>query len=188
MRRHPVRAEPACPEPVEGSKHERQCAHVLRFSQCHIPFTLRQAQGERQRNTICAQHIRSPFDKLRANGKIGAGQVIERPLFVAPMQSVRTAMQSVGAAIQSVRTATAPAKPPVFLYSAPRFSQYSKYLVKIQPLLPLKFYIIFECTFMQPQNYGRAPHSAIDALPVTLGKGRAMPRGLPAVTLRRAGR
>ena len=104
------------------------------------------------------------------------------------MQSVGAAMQSVGAAIQSVRTATAPAKPPVFSYSAPCFSQYSKYLVKIQPLLPLNIYIIFECTFMQPQNYGRAPHSAIDALPVTLGKGRAMPRGVPAVTLRRAGR
>ena len=160
MRRHPVRAEPACPEPVEGSKHERQCARVLRFSQCHI---------------------RSPFDRLRANGKIGTGQVIKRPLFVVPIQSV-------GAAIQSVRTAMAPAKPPVFSYSAPRFSQYSKYLVKIQPLLPLKFYIIFECTFIQPQNYGRAPHSAIDALPVTLGKGRAMPRGPHAVTLRRAGR
>ena len=97
-------------------------------------------------------------------------------------------IQSVGAAIQSVRTAMAPAKPPVFSYSAPRFFQYSKDLVKLQPLLPLNFYIIFECTFMQPQNYGRAPHSAIDALPVTLGKGRAMPRGPHAVTLRRAGR
>ena len=87
----PVRAEPACPELVEGSKHEQSRALVLVISNAIVHpstcsgrteyehlypapqmplFTLRHAQGERNTST-CTRLRRChclPFDTLRANG------------------------------------------------------------------------------------------------------------------------
>ena len=94
---------------------------------------------------------RSCFDKLSTNGKIGTCQVI-----------------GTGSNLPCSRT----------LHRV--FPQYSKYLVKIQPLLPLSFYIIFECSFMQPKTRGKAFPTAVHPFPKRLRKGRAPRRCMHA--------